>query len=296
LPWRYRRCFTESQRPLPGNCRHAMQRRKEARLNAVHLKSRRSNHGHVRWISRPQPDVFLSNRLCLFSKLLSLALTFPISVVSRFILIAVPFDVAEVSFLIARQPDRPCAFFDTPYWCRPQRAVPRTPCRDPRAMRHKTMVALGALVLSKREQVIALEPYGKGLLGTTPRYPYEVRDPRLFRRPAGAAARPDMLALAAQASSEAMVADSTRKSFRDRYGRRARAPESQTCPVRSGRISHCIYDAAAGMRVGDFKDFANCKPKTSDRKIRHPHSMGVVRSRSGDSQGRGARCVWWRGR
>jgi len=29
------------------------------------------------------------------------------------------------------------------------------------------MVALGRLVLSKRERVIALEPYDKGLLGTT---------------------------------------------------------------------------------------------------------------------------------
>jgi non-homologous end joining protein Ku len=28
------------------------------------------------------------------------------------------------------------------------------------------------LVLSKRERVIALEPYDKGLLGTTLRYPY----------------------------------------------------------------------------------------------------------------------------
>jgi hypothetical protein len=37
------------------------------------------------------------------------------------------------------------------------------------------MVALGRLVLSKRERVIALEPYDKGLLGTTLRYPYEVR-------------------------------------------------------------------------------------------------------------------------
>jgi non-homologous end joining protein Ku len=29
------------------------------------------------------------------------------------------------------------------------------------------LVALGRLVLSKRERVIALEPYDKGLLGTT---------------------------------------------------------------------------------------------------------------------------------
>ena len=48
------------------------------------------------------------------------------------------------------------------------------------AMRGKRMVALGRLVLSKRERVIALEAYDKGLLGTTLRYPYEVRDETEF--------------------------------------------------------------------------------------------------------------------
>ena len=37
-------------------------------------------------------------------------------------------------------------------------------------------VALGRLVLTTREHVIALEPRGKGLMGTLLRYPYEVRD------------------------------------------------------------------------------------------------------------------------
>jgi DNA end-binding protein Ku len=38
------------------------------------------------------------------------------------------------------------------------------------------MVALGRGVLTRREHVIALEPKGRGLLGMTLRYPYEVRD------------------------------------------------------------------------------------------------------------------------
>jgi DNA end-binding protein Ku len=38
------------------------------------------------------------------------------------------------------------------------------------------MVALARVVLTRREHVIALEPKGKGLLGLTLRYPYEVRD------------------------------------------------------------------------------------------------------------------------
>ena len=38
------------------------------------------------------------------------------------------------------------------------------------------MVALGRVVLTRREHVIALEPKGRGLLGLILRYPYEVRD------------------------------------------------------------------------------------------------------------------------
>ena len=38
-------------------------------------------------------------------------------------------------------------------------------------------VALGRVVLTSREHVIALEARGKGLMGTLLRYPYEVRDP-----------------------------------------------------------------------------------------------------------------------
>jgi Ku protein len=44
------------------------------------------------------------------------------------------------------------------------------------AMSRKDKVALARVVLSNREHVIALKPMGKGLLGTTLRYPYELRD------------------------------------------------------------------------------------------------------------------------
>ena len=43
------------------------------------------------------------------------------------------------------------------------------------AIRKEGMVALGRVVFTSREHVIALEPRGKGLLGMTLRYPYEVR-------------------------------------------------------------------------------------------------------------------------
>ncbi len=44
------------------------------------------------------------------------------------------------------------------------------------AMKDEDRVALARVVLTNREHVIAIEPLGKGLLGTTLRYPYELRD------------------------------------------------------------------------------------------------------------------------
>src|SRR6516162_1178229 len=44
------------------------------------------------------------------------------------------------------------------------------------AIRKEGMVALGKVVFTSREHIIALEARGKGLMGLTLRYPYEVRD------------------------------------------------------------------------------------------------------------------------
>jgi DNA end-binding protein Ku len=120
------------------------------------------------------------------------------------------------SFLPRQQIDQ--RFFDTPYYVAPNEPVAQEAFAVIReAMRHKAMVALGRLVLSKRERVIALEPYGKGLLGTTLRYPYEVRDAKdYFAELPELALAPDMLTLAAQIL-ESKVADFDPKAFRDRY-------------------------------------------------------------------------------
>ena len=42
------------------------------------------------------------------------------------------------------------------------------------------MVAIGRVVLTRREHIIALKSRGRGLVGLTLRYPYEVRDEKLY--------------------------------------------------------------------------------------------------------------------
>jgi len=44
------------------------------------------------------------------------------------------------------------------------------------AIKEKGLVAIGRVVFTSREHIIALEPRGKGMMGITIRYPYEVRD------------------------------------------------------------------------------------------------------------------------
>ena len=68
-------------------------------------------------------------------------------------------------------------YIDSPYYIAPDGQVGQ----DAFAVIRETigkmnMVALGRVVLTRREHVIALEPRGRGLLGMTLRYPYEVRD------------------------------------------------------------------------------------------------------------------------
>ena len=47
-------------------------------------------------------------------------------------------------------------------------------------IRSMDKVAIGRLVLTNREHIVALEPLGKGLMGTLLRYPYEVRSEKEY--------------------------------------------------------------------------------------------------------------------
>jgi DNA end-binding protein Ku len=67
-------------------------------------------------------------------------------------------------------------YLNSPYYLAPDGEVGQQAFAVIReAIRKEGMVALGRVVFTSREHVIALEPRGKGLLGITLRYPYEVR-------------------------------------------------------------------------------------------------------------------------
>jgi Ku protein len=85
------------------------------------------------------------------------------------------------------------------------------------AMKNKGRVALARIVLANREHIIAIEPLGKGLLGITLRYPYEVRDEHeYFDDIKNPKISKDMIELASHIL-DSMAAHFDPSKFRDEY-------------------------------------------------------------------------------
>jgi DNA end-binding protein Ku len=109
-------------------------------------------------------------------------------------------------------------YLDSPYYITPDGQVGQDAFAVIReAMRGKGMVALGRVVLAKRERVIMLEPWDKGLTATTLRYPYEIRDAKeYFDDIPDVKVEPDMLKLA-QHILQSKATDFDPSQFVDHY-------------------------------------------------------------------------------
>jgi DNA end-binding protein Ku len=103
----------------------------------------------------------------------------------------------EIDSFVARS-DVDERYLDSPYYIVPTDQVGQEAFAVIReAMRDKKISALARVVLAKRERVIMLQPYDKGLMGTTLHYPYELRDAKdYFDEIADLKIAPDMLKLA----------------------------------------------------------------------------------------------------
>jgi DNA end-binding protein Ku len=109
-------------------------------------------------------------------------------------------------------------YLDAPYYIAPNGDVGQEAFAVIReAMRGKDMVGLGRVVLSKRERVVMLEPWDKGLVATTLRFPYEVRNAdEYFDEIPDLTVEPEMLTLAEHIVNS-KAADFEPSQFVDRY-------------------------------------------------------------------------------
>src|SRR5437868_12820393 len=82
----------------------------------------------------------------------------------------------EINEFVPKQDIDP-RYLIRPYYLRPDGKVGHDAFAVIReTIRSMDMVAIGTIVLTSREHIIALEPLDKGLMGTLLRYPYEVRN------------------------------------------------------------------------------------------------------------------------
>lgn len=72
-------------------------------------------------------------------------------------------------------------YYERPYYIAPDEKSGEeafSVIRD--AMKDKGRVALAGIIFANRQHILAIEPWGKGMLGTTLRFDYEVRDEKEF--------------------------------------------------------------------------------------------------------------------
>jgi DNA end-binding protein Ku len=107
---------------------------------------------------------------------------------------------------------------DTPYYLAPEDKVGQEAfavIRD--AMKKKKMVGIGRVVMARRERVMMLEPFGKGIMGTTLHYPYEIRSDEAVFEEIPEMKLPDQMVGLAEEIIDRMSGEFEPDKFEDRY-------------------------------------------------------------------------------
>jgi DNA end-binding protein Ku len=109
-------------------------------------------------------------------------------------------------------------YLDSPYYLAPDNKVGQDAFAVIReAMKRKHMVGLGRVVLSRRERIVMLEPFDKGLVATTLRYAYEVRDAAPYFEDIPAIKLPGEMVELAEHILETKAGTFDPAEFQDRY-------------------------------------------------------------------------------
>src|SRR5215475_10195209 len=85
------------------------------------------------------------------------------------------------------------------------------------AMKKKKMVGIARVVMARRERVMMLEPFGKGIMGTTLHYPYEIRSDEAVFEEIPDLKLPDQMVGLAEEIIDRMTGKFEPETFEDRY-------------------------------------------------------------------------------
>src|SRR3954462_6705868 len=107
---------------------------------------------------------------------------------------------------------------DTPYYLAPEDKVGQEAfavIRD--AMKKKKMVGIARVVMARRERVMMLEAFGKGIMGTTLHFPYEIRGEDAVFEEIPDLKLPDQMVGLAEDIIDKMTGEFEPDKFEDRY-------------------------------------------------------------------------------
>jgi DNA end-binding protein Ku len=199
----------------------------------------------------------------------------------------------------------PKADIDSRYLIRPYYLIPDGKVgHDAFAVIRETIrnlgkVAIGRVVLTNREHVIALEPLGKGLMGTLLRYPYEVRDEKeYFDDVQDVKITKDMLDLAKHIV-EQKSADFDPEEFDDRYEtalielinqKRNGLPVAKPAPKSTGNVIN-LMDALKRSLANEQQAPAPAKAKGKKPKKRVEGQREMLLPIAGNGSGTGKRAA-----
>jgi DNA end-binding protein Ku len=174
-------------------------------------------------------------------------------------------------------------YLDSPYYIVPTDQVGQEAfavIRD--TIRSKGMVALGRVVLSRREHVVMLEAFDKGLLATSLRYPYEIRDEKAYFEEVPELKLPAEMKELASHIVDSMATRFDPSTFEDHY---ETALVELLRDKQAGRIVETKKDEPAPQRVINLMDALRAsigaetkkKPAAASTKVRARAGAGGQR-------------------
>jgi DNA end-binding protein Ku len=164
---------------------------------------------------------------------------------------------------------------DTPYYLAPEDQVGQEAfavIRD--AMKKKKMVGIARVVMARRERIMMLEPFGKGLMGTTLLYPYEIRGEEAAFEEIPDLKLPDQMVGLAEEIIDRMTGKFEPEKFEDRYenamielirSKQAGLPTKvEKAPARAANVVN-LMDALRRSVEGDQAGKRKAKPAPAKR-------------------------------
>jgi DNA end-binding protein Ku len=107
---------------------------------------------------------------------------------------------------------------DTPYYLAPEDKVGQEAFAVIRyAMKKKKMVGIARVVMARRERMMMLEPFDKGIMGTTLHYPYEIRSDQAVFEEIPEIKLPEQMIGLAEHIINKMSGEFEPEKFEDRY-------------------------------------------------------------------------------